>query len=238
MAPVSKSRNQQIQDLIRSRVSTEPYDNIRPTNVPAKFDGQTLFQCLVAMHPHVSPEQWQEWFRLGHILKEDRPVSMETIVRGGNQFQHLFPDWLEPEVDSRIEILWEDDSIIAVAKPAPLPVHPSGRFNRNTLTALLGKIYSSDDLRVVHRLDANTTGVMIFARTASIATAMRNQFEANRVCNTFWGMARISFSTKSLKDWRRDLVAKEMLGVSGGCKAPIGGLLKASGDTECPPRAY
>lgn len=185
MVPPSKSRNEQFQDLIRSRISAKPYDNIRPINVPARFDGQTLYECLISMHPHVGQEQWQQWFQLGHILDGDRPVPMETVVRGGNQFQHLFPNWVEPEVNVEIEILCEDESIIAVSKPAPLPVHPSGRFNRNTLVSLLGTVYSTADLRVVHRLDANTTGVIIFARTAAVATVLRDQFETNQVKKTY-----------------------------------------------------
>lgn len=180
-----RQRNDQLRNAIDGLPRSEPYDNIRPINVPARFDGQSLYQCLIAMHPHVGEEQWQEWFGLGYILDDDGPVPMERVVRGGNQFQHLFPNWVEPAVNSKIEILWEDESIIVVAKPAPLPVHPSGRFNRNTLTSLLESMYSSDDLRVVHRLDANTTGVLVFARTAEVATMMRGQFEANQVSKTY-----------------------------------------------------
>jgi UPF0176 protein len=180
-----RKRNEQLAKTVESSMASEPYDNIRPINVPARFDGRSLFECVTSMHPHVGEDQWRLWFQSGHILEGDQTVPMDRVVRGGNQFQHLFPDWVEPDIDSRIEILWEDDSIIAVAKPAPLPVHPSGRFNRNTLTALLGTVYSVDDLRVVHRLDANTTGLMIFARTASVATAMRSQFEANRISKTY-----------------------------------------------------
>jgi RluA family pseudouridine synthase len=93
----------------------------------------------------------------------------------------LFPDWVEPAVDSNLRVVWEDEEIVAVHKPAPLPVHPSGRFNRNTVTSLLKLIYQPDDLRVVHRLDANTTGVLVFARTAEVATSLREQFGQNRI---------------------------------------------------------
>ena len=174
-------RNQQLGQLIHRLALRDAYDNYRPINVPARFDGQTLLQCLVEMHPHVGRDQWQSWFRQGHILAGETPAAMETIVRGGNQYQHLFPHWVDPEVDSKIVILWEDESIIGLHKPAPLPVHPSGRYNRNTLTALLRHVYEPDDLRIVHRLDANTTGVMVLARTASAANSLRLQFERDQI---------------------------------------------------------
>lgn len=176
-------------EVLRRSIARLPrgaaYDNYRPINVPERFDGQSLFDCVCALHPHVSREKWSEWFALGHILRDHEPMPMSRIVRGGEQYLHLFPDTIEPDVDSDIEILWEDDAVIAVCKPAPLPVHPCGRFNLNTLTSLLEDVYQPGELRVVHRLDANTTGVMLLARTRKAATDVRRQFENNKVEKTY-----------------------------------------------------
>jgi len=174
-------RTEQLRRSIDSLPGSIPYDNYRPINVPARFDGQTLYQCLIQMHPHVGEQQWRQWFQLGHILSDDAPVAMETIVRGGHQYRHLFPNTIEPDVDSKIVVLWEDDWMIAVHKPAPLPVHPCGRFNRNTLKSLLERVYEQRDLRIVHRLDANTTGLLILARSADAATSLRTQFDQNEI---------------------------------------------------------
>ncbi len=179
------ARNECLRQLSVQLPGSVPYDNIRPINVPARFDRQTLLECVCGMHPHVSPAQWQSWFQQGHILHGDEPMSMSQIVRGGQQYRHLFPDTVEPDVDAGIEILWEDDALIAVHKPAPLPVHPCGRFNLNTLTSLLSHVYQPNDLRVVHRLDANTTGVMLLARTVDAATNLRQQFQENTIRKTY-----------------------------------------------------
>ncbi len=185
MEDVIRIRNLQLSPFINQMGRCDPYDNFRPINVPARFDGCTLLQCMVGMHPHIGLSQWRQWFRQGHILDGDMPVAMDTIVRGGNQFQHLFPGWVEPDVDARVKILWEDDALIGVQKSAPLPVHPSGRFNRNTLTSLLLKVYQPSELRPIHRLDANTTGVILFARSADAANCMRQQFEQDLVQKTY-----------------------------------------------------
>lgn len=186
MKDILARRNAQLRQSFDALPGSVPYDNIRPINVPARFDGQTLLDCVCGMHPHVDRTQWQNWFQQGHILSGNEPVSVRQIVRGGQQYRHLFPNTVEPNVDAEIEILWEDDALIAVAKPAPLPVHPCGRFNLNTLTSLLSHVYQPSDLRVVHRLDANTTGVMLLARTTDAATQLRTQFEQNRIRKIYY----------------------------------------------------
>ena len=176
-----RQRNAEIHEACDPLPGSLPYDNLRPINVPARYEGQTLFQCVCAMHPHVGDEQWREWFRSGLILDGESAASMDRSVRGGQQYWHVFPDTIEPDVDASIQVLWEDDAIVAIHKPAPLPVHPCGRYNFNTLTSLLARVYGAGHLRLVHRLDANTTGVMLLARTADVATYMRARFERNEI---------------------------------------------------------
>tara|TARA_R110002049_G_scaffold2750_4_gene21917 strand:- start:64203 stop:65201 length:999 start_codon:yes stop_codon:yes gene_type:complete len=174
-------RNADFRRISQRLPGSQPYDNIRPINVPARCDGQTLIECVCEMHPHVDESQWRSWFQSGLIRQGDRVVSTEQSVRGGQQYQHHFPDTIEPDVNARIKVLWEDNAIVALHKPAPLPVHPCGRFNRNTLTALLQRVYGPSKLRLVHRLDANTTGVIVMARSAQVATQLRGQFERNEI---------------------------------------------------------
>jgi RluA family pseudouridine synthase len=75
----------------------------------------------------------------------------------------------------------EDDTIVVLNKPAPLPLHPSGRFNRNTLQSILNQVYHPQKLRPVHRLDANTSGITVFARTRYFASKLQPQFASGNV---------------------------------------------------------
>jgi UPF0176 protein len=181
-------RRNKLLSVLRSSVSlpgSVPYDNYRPINIPERLSGRTLFECLCEMHPHISAEQWRDWFGQGHVLLCSDPMPMDRAVRGGEQYRHLFPDTVEPDVDGGIRILWEDDAVVAVCKPAPLPVHPCGRFNRNTLTELLRCAYGTESLRVVHRLDANTTGVLLLARSRAVAKRLSQQFDANQISKRY-----------------------------------------------------
>lgn len=184
MNPTLQERNDQLAKLASSLPGSIPYDNVRPINIPGRLDGQTLISCCTSLHPHVARSKWEEWFRSGHILLRGNVVEPDFKVRGGQQFEHLFPNTTEPDVDGEVRILREEPRWIVIEKPAPLPVHPSGRFNRNSLTSLLDRVYENK-LKLVHRLDANTTGVMVMARDRDTATELRGQFERNEVEKTY-----------------------------------------------------
>jgi RluA family pseudouridine synthase len=161
---------------------SEPYDNIRPLYISAKHDGLALLDTLREVFPQIAPEYWHE--RFAHNLLSDanrQPVTADQRVRAGERYLHRMPETSEPDVNAAIRVLHEDDAIIVINKPAPLPLHPSGRFNRNTLQSILNNVYYPQKLRPVHRLDANTTGIMVFARTHSFAGQLQPQFASGNV---------------------------------------------------------
>lgn len=161
---------------------SQPYDNYRPIQISAQHDGETLFATLCAIFPHFEPEFWRERFAKKLLLDNNRaPVSIAQRVRAGERYVHQIPATSEPDVNVAIGVLHEDEAIVVLNKPAPLPVHPSGRFNRNTLQSILNEVYRPQKLRPAHRLDANTTGVVVFARTRFFAQRLQPQFAAGKV---------------------------------------------------------
>ena len=86
--------------------------------------------------------------------------------------------------------LFEDDSIIVVEKPSGMPSVP-GLDGRNSLQELLTS--QSNEIHAVHRLDMDTSGVMVFAKTAEAAVNLRRQFEEHTIRKTY--MARVSADT-------------------------------------------
>src|SRR5205085_1823535 len=90
----------------------------------------------------------------------------------------------------QIELLHEDAAMIVLNKPAPLPMHAGGRFYRNTLGHVLETIYYPQKPRPSHRLDANTTGVLVVARTRNFAGHIQSQFARAEVDKVY--LARVS----------------------------------------------
>jgi UPF0176 protein len=159
-----------------------PHDNDRPLKISAKHDGLQLLDALGDIFPHLAPEYWRE--RLGRRLilnTKGQGVAADHCVRSGEVYLHRTPANIEPAVNATIRLLHEDAAIVVVHKPAPLPLHPCGRFNRNSLQWILNRVYSPQKLRPVHRLDANTTGVVVLARTRHFANQLQMQFAAGEV---------------------------------------------------------
>jgi RluA family pseudouridine synthase len=102
-------------------------------------------------------------------------------VRAGERYLHKFPAVTEPDVNPRVEILHEDEALIVLNKPAPLPMHAGGRFNRNTLQYFLNAAYHPQKPCPAHRLDANTTGLVLVTRTRHFAGKLQPQFARGRV---------------------------------------------------------
>jgi UPF0176 protein len=106
-------------------------------------------------------------------------------VRAGERIMQSFPEVAEPAVASDIRVLHEDEAVLVIHKPAPLPMHPGGRFNRNTLQHILNLAWAPECPRPVHRLDANTTGIVLFARTRRFCNLLQRQFLAGGVDKSY-----------------------------------------------------
>ncbi|HEX2746626.1 MAG TPA: sulfurtransferase [Verrucomicrobiales bacterium] len=159
-----------------------PYDNYRPLRVPDFCDERTLIEFLTAILPHQPRELWESAAAAGHLLDNDRrPLTVESRVRSGQQILHLHPATLEPGVNADLRVLHVDEALIVLNKPAPLPFHPGGRFNRNTLQYLLSVAFHPQRPRPAHRIDANTTGVTVVCRTRHFAGLIQKQFMRDEV---------------------------------------------------------
>ncbi|HEY2329980.1 MAG TPA: RluA family pseudouridine synthase, partial [Verrucomicrobiae bacterium] len=131
-------------------------------------------------------DHWSAECARGLVLDmEQQPVAADKIVRAGERYRHKFPDITEPDVDGHVKILHEDEALIVVNKPAPLPMHAGGRFYRNTLQFILNEVYHPQKPHPAHRLDANTTGLVLVTRTRHFAAKLQPQFVRGQVEKTY-----------------------------------------------------
>jgi UPF0176 protein len=152
-------------------------ENRRPINIPAAHEGRRLLDVLIDLFPQISAVEWENRCDAARFIDYGGRVrGKDHLVRAGERVLQVFPPVAEPPVSADIRILYEDDALIVVNKPAPLPMHASGRFHRNTLQYLMNLVCAPFPPRPVHRLDANTTGLVIFARTRHICRVMQRQF--------------------------------------------------------------
>ena len=152
-------------------------ENRRPINIPAAHDGRLLLDVLCEIFPQISPTEWEARCDAGRFVNYGGTVrDKHHRVRGGERVIQVFPPNVEPPVSADIRVLYEDEAILVIHKPAPLPMHASGRFHRNTLQHILNLAYAPKYPRPVHRLDANTSGLVLFARTRHFCRLLQRQF--------------------------------------------------------------
>lgn len=176
-----------------------PYENFRPMTVSSEMDGLSLIGFLNALKTHLSEQDWVQIVEKGEVLHKGKPVTLDRQVMHGQKYYHLLPETTEPDVNAELDLLFEDEEFVVINKSAPIPMHPCGRFNKNTLQHILYEVYEPDRLRLVHRLDANTSGVVVYARTKKLATQLIEQFGQGRVTKEYvagvHGIAPANFSS-------------------------------------------
>jgi UPF0176 protein len=167
-----------------------PYDNFRPLTVPAACDGFTLIQVLTHIFPHIPADEWQSLWQENRFVDDAlRPIDLTRPLPAGTRCLHRNPAATEPAVNAQIDLLHEDEALIVLNKPAPLPMHPGGRYNRNTLQYFLTQAFAPLRPRPAHRLDANTTGVVVFTKTKHFAGKVQPQFSDRTVAKAY--LARV-----------------------------------------------
>ncbi|MCP5543395.1 MAG: sulfurtransferase [Akkermansiaceae bacterium] len=169
------------------RVSTPlpgsvPAENRRPVHIPAAMDQRTLLDGLAALLPGTPRDEWERRCDAGRFVNYQGDVrGKDHVVRAGERVLQVIPPAVEPDVATDIRVLHMDEALIVIDKPAPLPMHSGGRYHRNTLQNLMNLACEPHVARAVHRLDANTTGVVVFARTRHFARLLQREFIEDRV---------------------------------------------------------
>ena len=157
--------------------------------VPKELAGQRLDQALARMFPEHSRSRLQTWLRDGHIRLDTRAAKPKQKIWGGEEVRLAAqpgPQDLAHQAE-RIElsVVYEDPSVIVVDKPAGLVVHPgSGNWNGTMLNALLHRapeLAAVPRAGIVHRLDKDTSGLLVVARTLEAQTDLVRQLQARTV---------------------------------------------------------
>ncbi len=139
--------------------------------------GLTALVYYAGRYRHSSEPVWRERMARGEITCNGTRVAPADRLLAGHVLQWRRPPWEEPGVPTDVAVLFEDNALLAVDKPAGLPVLPDGGFLENTLVHLLRNRYSDGTPPApVHRLGRGTSGVLLMARTADSRAHLAAQF--------------------------------------------------------------
>jgi 23S rRNA pseudouridine1911/1915/1917 synthase len=151
--------------------------------------GQRLDQALAKLFPDYSRSRLQRWLADGRILIDGTTAVAKRTVIGGECVQLDAPPDASETADApeaiALAIVYEDDALIVIDKPAGLVVHPgSGNWSGTLLNALLAhapQLAAIPRAGIVHRLDKDTSGLLVVAKTLAAQTALVRQLQARSV---------------------------------------------------------
>jgi 23S rRNA pseudouridine1911/1915/1917 synthase len=141
-------------------------------HIPAEYAGKRLDLALAELCPQYSRSRLQQWLREGYVrLGTSQPKGADK-VRGGETIELRVPHapqlpWLAQEIP--LQVVYEDDDLLVINKPAGLVVHPGpGNREGTLLNALLHHAPALREIAragIVHRLDKDTSGLLVVAKS-------------------------------------------------------------------------
>ena len=163
--------------------------------VPAASAGVRIDQFLQASLPIYSRSRLKDWIRTGRVLIDGASAKPAHILHGGERID-VNPAPLTPlsatAEDIPLDILYEDDDVVAVNKPAGMVVHAGAGAHTGTLTnalvhrfGTLSTVGGAQRPGIVHRIDRYTSGVLLVARTDAAHLNLARQFASRTIEKTY-----------------------------------------------------
>ena len=150
-------------------------------------EGLTLLVYLSRRYTHSGPEEWSERIAAGRVLIDSLAAHTETVLHEGSALVWQRPPWIEPDAPGAFSVLYEDDDILAVNKPAGLPTLPGGNFLTATLLHMV-RTYASG-AAPVHRLGRWTSGIVLCSRNRKARAALTRQWSGKEVGKRYRALA-------------------------------------------------
>jgi len=156
---------------------------VRKTAVVIKpeYAGCLVLDFVAARFTYRSREEWRQELDAGRFLLGGERAASHSLLAAGDRLVYLMPELQEPPVDQDFVVLYEDDDLLAVDKPARLPCHPGGIFFRHTLWTLLQERHGIVGPSLINRLDRETSGIVLVAKNKQAARLCYQQFAGRQV---------------------------------------------------------
>ncbi len=149
--------------------------------VPPDRDGWRLDRFLSDRIPRLSRSRIQRIIAEEPLLEGGRRLKPSQRVRVGEVILLHRPPMDEPPAPTSFGVVFEDEHLYVVDKPAGLPVHPTARYHHHTLTWLLRQRFGDERPIITHRLDRETSGVLVCARNREAERAVKVQFQERTI---------------------------------------------------------
>lgn len=165
--------------------------------IPVEHAGRRLDQSLAELLPDYSRSRIQAWCDEGLVRVDGKPASRKHRLWGGEAVEvqpQAHPSEQPHQAEAiALDIVYEDADVLVLNKPAGLVTHPgAGNWEGTLLNALLHHAPQLNEVPragIVHRLDKETSGLMVVAKTLVAQTRLVRELQARAVKRTYWAVA-------------------------------------------------
>jgi 23S rRNA pseudouridine1911/1915/1917 synthase len=159
--------------------------------VAPEFAGMRLDLFIQTRIPRLSRTRAQRIVKACAYRHDGAKSRASDLVRAGETMYLVRPPFEEPSVERELPIVFEDETMLAINKPPGLPVHPSASYHRNTVSFILQEKYGyADAPRIAHRLDRETSGLLLCSRSPENERLLKGAFEGRRMKKTYLAIVR------------------------------------------------
>lgn len=154
------------------------------SRVPASVGAPlSLPDYLAERFTYFDRETWIEKIEKGKVTIDNRTASAGDTVTKKQMITYDAGDFEEPDADLSYSIIYEDSWLFAVNKPGNLLIHRAGRSFRNNLIYQLRSVRTPryPDAHSIHRIDRNTSGIVLIAKNSRVQSEMSRQFRERKV---------------------------------------------------------
>ena len=166
-------------------------------DVPAELAGQRLDQALATLLPEHSRSRLKTWIEAGAVLVDGEPRRPRDKVLGGERIEiaATLPEEVAAVAQAMpLSVVHEDRHLFVIDKPAGLVVHPGAgnpdQTLQNALLALDPALVRLPRAGIVHRLDKDTSGLLVIARTPEAHTALVRMLEEREIHREYQAVCR------------------------------------------------
>lgn len=154
--------------------------------VPPEKAGERIDRFLAEAIPETSRKAVKRALDGGRIFVDERVERRAgRLLATGEVLVATLPKPVAPEPPPELKVLFRDEALLAIDKPPGLPSHPTVAGRANALDGVRARLGPEADPILLHRLDADTSGVLLFALTATANLALAAAFAGRRVAKTY-----------------------------------------------------
>ncbi|KAL7711541.1 Ribosomal pseudouridine synthase [Entamoeba marina] len=150
----------------------KPYYYVNEVSAKGRWYGKSIAELFTSEFKQITLEQVQQQIQSKTLFirsKVSKETTLNTVINEHDVLVSTLHRHEPPVPHTEIQILETTPDYIVINKPSGIPVHPTGRYNYNSITMILSEEHYFDNLKPLFRLDKNTSGLLILGRTKSFA---------------------------------------------------------------------